>query len=163
MQLHLSNPMLKVILNANGCRLLEIGSGAGAFSRSLSRIHPNVQISAVDYSDKLVAMSKAVVGRKTLRFNAHVASMEDTTSMRTAVTNISRNLNGVVVQKPSFHVVAMIGSLCYMPNPDSVMLALTNALENLKIGGLLVVSMLAWTMMATRSYEPLVTREMLVK
>lgn len=162
-QLHLSNPMLKVILNANGCRLLEIGSGAGAFSRSLSRIHPNVQISAVDYSDKLVAMSQAVVGRKTLRFNAHVASMEDTTSMRTAVTNISRNLNGVVVQKPSFHVVAMIGSLCYMPNKNSVMLALTNALENLKIGGLLVASMLPETKMAMRSCETLVTRGMLIE
>jgi SAM-dependent methyltransferase len=167
-QMHLwSNPMLKVILAAEGCRVLEIGSGAGAFSRSLSlRLYDNVHVSGVDYSDKLVAVSRMAVSKKTPRFNAHVlASMEDATSMRAAIANAS-NMNGVAEQKPSFHVVTMIGSLCYMPHPNSVVMALTNALENLKIGGLLVAStmLLPQTMMAMGSYcETLVTRDMLIE
>ena len=145
-QSHISNPMLKAVLDSDDCHVLEIGSGSGAFSRSLLRLHPKASVFGIDYSEKMVSISQKVFGSDNPRFSAQVASMEDTAGMRAAVERllIDHSLNSEVDYHDKvhgiFHVVMMVGSLCYMPNKESVQLAVSNALENLRIGGFLFAS-----------------------
>jgi trans-aconitate methyltransferase len=70
--------MLHAILSSKICDVLEIGSGAGAFSRLLLRIYPLANVVGTDYLDKMVKISKRVIlgddnenGSATTRFRPH--------------------------------------------------------------------------------------------
>jgi SAM-dependent methyltransferase len=149
-----SHPMVHAVLGSrNGCRVLEIGSGVGAFSRSLLRMYPNVSVVGTDYSTKMVRFSEKVLSAEGLmKFQAHVASMQDATAMRAALKN-----------EKLFDLVFMVGSLCYMPDHLSVRLALAIALENIKVNGLLLASMLPETIKAMRSCETLIEKSLINK
>ena len=47
---HLSNPLVKTLLETKGCRVLDVGCGGGAFSRSLLQLYKGVEILGVDHS-----------------------------------------------------------------------------------------------------------------
>jgi hypothetical protein len=87
-----------------------------------------------------------------MKFQAHVASMQDATAMRAALKN-----------EKLFDLVFMVGSLCYMPDHSSVRLALAIALENIKVNGLLLASMLPETIKAMRSCETLIEKSLINK
>merc|ERR1740124_1347223 len=49
-RLHLSNPLVKTLLETKGYRVLDVGCGGGAFSRSLLQLYKGVEILGVDHS-----------------------------------------------------------------------------------------------------------------
>ena len=152
-----SNPMLHAVLSSKNSKVLEIGSGAGAFSRSLLRLYPTASVVGIDYSEKMVKISNRVLrggnSSTTPRFFAHVASMEKQSDMTAALGDPNPKSNA------SFELAFMVGSLCYMPSHESVILALSNVIQHLKIGGFLTVSMLPETEKAMRSCETLVEKK----
>jgi len=46
---HLSNPLVRTLLETKGCRVLDVGCGGGAFSQSLLQLYKGVEILGVDH------------------------------------------------------------------------------------------------------------------
>jgi len=153
-RLHISNPLVKTLLETKSCRVLDVGCGGGSFSRSLLQLHNGVQILGVDHSKKMIQTSQLALGRNASNFKAAVASMEDATSMQKAVIQSGSS--------SSFHIALLIDSLCYMPDSQAVQQAIANALDLLDTGGLLVASMIPETLEAMQSCNTLIGRDVII-
>mmetsp|Transcript_126 Transcript_126/g.151 ORF Transcript_126/g.151 Transcript_126/m.151 type:complete len:914 (-) Transcript_126:147-2888(-) len=153
---HLSTPLVKTLLETKGCRVLDIGCGGGAFSRSLLQLHEGIEIVGVDHSKTMIKTSKTSLQSKFPTYSASVASMEDSASMRKAV--VTGGSNG------AFHIAMLMDSLCYLPNIEAVQKTIANSLYPLHQGGLLIASMIPQTAYETRQYcETAITREWIKK
>lgn len=152
-RLHLSNALVKALLEANGCRVLDVGCGGGAFSRSLLKLHDKVEILGVDHEKLMIEVSHISLQNKTSNFKAAVASMEDASGMHEAIVD-----SGI---KGSFHIAFLIDSLCYLPNNEAVQQSIANALYPLYPGGLLVASMIPETLEAIQSCKIVISRDLI--
>ena len=152
-RLHLSNPLVKTLLEAKGCRVLDVGCGGGAFSRSLLKLHDEVEILGIDHEKLMIDVSHTSLQNETSNFKAAVASMEDASSMHEAIVN-----SGI---KGAFHIAFLMDSLCYLPNNEAVQQSIVNALYPLYPGGLLVASMIPETLDAIQSCKIVISRDLI--
>jgi len=152
-RLHLSNSLVKTLLEAKGCRVLDVGCGGGAFSRSLLKLYDEVEILGVDHEKLMIEVSHISLQNKTSNFKAAVASMEDASGMHEAIVN-----SGI---KGAFHIAFLMDSLCYLPNNEAVQQSIANALYPLYPGGLLVASMIPETLEAIESCKIVISRDLI--
>jgi len=152
-RLHLSNSLVKTLLEAKGCRVLDVGCGGGAFSRSLLKLYDEVEILGVDHDKLMIEVSHISLQNKTSNFKAAVASMEDASGMHEAIVN-----SGI---KGAFHIAFLMDSLCYLPNNEAVQQSIANALYPLYPGGLLVASMIPETLEAIESCKIVISRDLI--
>lgn len=140
----LSHPLVKTLLDTKGCRVLDIGSGSGAFSRHLLQLHEGVEILGIDHSNEMVELSKASLRSQFPSFTASVASMENSSSMQNAIGSGASN--------GEFHIAMIMDSLCHLPDTEAVQNAIANALQPLHVGGLLVASEIPQTIYGTSTF-----------
>ena len=154
---HVRHNLVQSVLLENPCRILEIGGGTGAFARSLLRMYDTIATyTSIEQSAKVLEISR-IANRKDGRFRAFVGSMEDSKGMRAAVAQATPDESCSTGACLAFHdIVVMSGSLCYVRNNYLVRVSLENALAELRIGGLLIASMLPRTRDAMRSCETMV-------
>jgi len=151
---HVHYEDVQSVLKKTPCRMLEIGGGVGAFSRSLLRSYDSLsEFTSIEKSAKATEISR-IVNKKDARFRAISASMEDSKGMRATIAAAAPDISSWDGRCPgSYDIAIMSGVLCYVGTEDLVRITLENAFTELRVDGLLIISMLPKTRESMRSCE----------
>lgn len=111
------NEIIRIVLSINPSKLLDVGCGDGAFDIALSKIQPTIQITACDFSERPIALAKAI-------------------GYDTKIEFVHKNINEI---NDLYDAITCIETLEHIPN-DEMNQFIQDLINRLNVGGYLIIS-----------------------